>query len=173
MLLELVGTVMAGLAAGMFVFALRAWKPHLVPKWLLPIAAGAAMIVATVSSEYGWYGRVSSQLPETFVVAQTVEDRAPWRPWTYLAPFVSRFVAVDRGTTKTHPAVPDQRIVELHFFGRWTPYRRVPVLWDCAGNRTAALAEGAAFGADGQVTGIEWQPIAPDDPIFVAACGEA
>jgi hypothetical protein len=173
MLLELVGTIMAGLAAGMLVFALRSWKPHLVPKWALPVVAGAAMIIATISSEYGWYGRMAAQLPETFVVAQTVEEQAPWRPWTYISPYVSRFVAVDTGTAKTHPQVPGQRMVDLHFFGRWTPYRRVAVLWDCAGGRTAALGEGVEFGADGQVAGVDWQPIAAEDPLFVAACREA
>ena len=172
MLLEFVGTVMAGLAAGMLVFALRGWKPHLVPKWLLPVAAGAAMILATISSEYGWYGRVSAQLPETFVVAQTVEETAPWRPWTYLAPYVSRFVAVDQGTARTNARVPDQRIVDLYFFGRWAPLQRVTVLWDCAGNRTATLGEGTEFGEDGQVAGADWQPIAADDPILRAACAE-
>jgi hypothetical protein len=173
MLLEFVGTLLAGLAAGMLVFAIRSWKPHLVPKWALPVVAGAAMIVATISSEYGWYGRVSEQLPETFVVAQTVEERAPWRPWTYVRPYVTRFVAVDQGTARTHPEVPGQRMVDLYFFGRWTPLRQVTVLWDCPGRRTAALGEGTEFGADGQVAGADWQPIAADDPLFVAACAEA
>ena len=173
MLLELVGTVLAGLAAGMLVWALRSWKPHRVPKWALPVVAGAAMILATISSEYGWFGRVSAQLPESFVVAQTVEESSFLRPWTYLAPYISRFVAVDRGTAKTHPDAPGQRIVDLHFFGRWTPYRRVGVLWDCTGHRTAALGEGVEFGEGGAVAGVDWQPIAPDDPVFVAACTEA
>jgi len=172
MFFELVGTIMAGIATALFVFAIRRWKPEIVPRWLMPVGAGAAMILAAISSEYGWYGRVSGQLPDTFVVAQTMDEKSPLRPWTYLLPYTSRFVAVDQGTAKTHPEVPEQRIVDLYFFGRWAPLQRLTVLWDCSGARTATLGEGAEFMADGQVANVDWQPIRADDPVFRAACAE-
>ena len=37
-----------------------------LPKWLTPVAAGGAMIAATVSSEYSWYSRTTATLPEGF-----------------------------------------------------------------------------------------------------------
>lgn len=172
MFFELVGTVMAGISAALLVYALRFWKPDVVPRWLMPVAAGAAMLAAAVSSEYGWYGRVSAQLPETFVVAQTHEERAALRPWTFLVSYTSRFVAVDRGSIRTNPQVPDQRMVDLYFFGRWAPVQRMTVLWDCAGNRTAALGPDAEFDESGQVANAEWRPIPPDDPVFREACAE-
>jgi hypothetical protein len=172
MFFELVGTIMAGLAAALFVFAIRRWKPA-IPKWLMPAAAGGAMILAAISSEYGWYGRVSAQLPEGFVVAQTMEEKAPWRPWSYLIPYTGRFIAVDQGMAKTNPNVPGQRIVDLYFFGRWAPLQRLTVLWDCTGNRTATLGEGAEFTESGEIAGVEWQPIPADDPVRAAACAES
>lgn len=171
MFFELVGTVMAGIAAALFIWAVRHWKPGL-PAWVLPVGAGSAMLAAAVSTEYGWYGRISRQLPETFVVAQRIDEESPLRPWTYVMPFTSRFVAVDTGSLRTNPQVPDQRMIDLYFFGRWAPLQRVTVLWDCAGNRTATLGEGTEFGEDGQVAGADWQPIAADDPILRAACAE-
>jgi hypothetical protein len=173
MFFELVGTIMAGIAAALFVYALRVWKPDLIPRWLLPIAAGGAMLAAAISSEYGWYGRVAGQLPETFVVAQTYDERAALRPWTFLVSYTSRFVAVDRSSTRTNPQVPDQRMVDLYFFGRWAPVQKLTVLWDCAGHRTAALGADAAFDATGEVANADWQPIPPDDPVLRAACAEA
>ena len=172
MFFELVGTIMAGIATALLVFALRRWKPDIVPRWLMPVGAGAAMLLAAVSSEYGWYGRVSAQLPEGFVVAQTMDEKSPLRPWTYLVPYTSRFVAVDQGTARTHPEVPEQRIVDLYFFGRWAPLQRLTVLWDCEEGRTATLGEGAEFMAGGQVEGVEWQPIRTEDAVFLAACAE-
>lgn len=172
MFFELIGTVMAGIAAAMLVWAIRRWKPQ-VPAWLMPAGAGAAMIAAAISSEYGWYGRMAGQLPDGFVVAQTVEETAPWRPWSYLLPYTGRFIAVDQATMRTSPEDPGQRMVDLYFFGRWAPLQKLTVLWDCSGNRTATIGNGAAFDADGKVAGAEWQPIAADDPVRMAACAGA
>jgi hypothetical protein len=172
MFFELIGTIMAGIAAALFVWAIRRWKPA-VPSWLVPASAGAAMIAAAVSSEYGWYGRVSAQLPDHFVVARTVEGQAPWRPWSYVVPNVERFVAIDKSSLRKSPQDPAQRMVDLYFFGRWAPLQKLTVLWDCTGNRTATVVEGAAFAEDGSVTGVDWQPIPADDPVRVAACAEA
>lgn len=173
MFFELVGVVMAGLAAALFVYAIRRWAPERIPAWLLPAAAGGAMIAAGVSSEYGWYDRMSSQLPEGFVVAQTVQEQSALRPWSYVVPYTGRFIAIDLGTMKTHPDLPDQRITELWFFGRWAPLHRVPVLWDCADARRARLGEGVDFAADGTVKNATWEPVAPDDPVLRAACAGA
>ena len=98
MFFELISTIVAGVAAGLFVWAVNRTLKGRFPKWLVPVAAGAAMLLATISSEYGWYDRTVATMPEGMVVAQTVEERTFYRPWTYMRPFVSRFVAVDLAT---------------------------------------------------------------------------
>lgn len=171
MFFELMGTVLAGLAMALLIFAIRRFAPDRIPRWLMPLGAGAAMIAATISSEYGWYDRTSGTMPESFVVAQSIEETAVYRPWTYLAPIRSRFVAVDTASLRTNEALPDQRIVDLYFFGRWSPVHTVPILFDCAGNRSAALVQDVEFAADGTVPGAEWSGMAADDPVLRTACG--
>ena len=113
MFFELIGTIFAGVTMGLIVWAVnRALKGRL-PGWLVPVSAGLAMLVATISSEYGWFARTQATMPQGFVVADAIEEQVFYRPWTYAVPYVSRFVAVDQATARTHPAQPDKRIVDL------------------------------------------------------------
>jgi len=99
------------------------------------------MLLATISSEYSWYGRTAATLPQGMMVAQTIDEAAFYRPWTYARSFVSRFVAVDQATLRSHPDQPGQRIVDLIFYGRWTRTAKVPMLFDCADNRRADVVD--------------------------------
>lgn len=170
MFFELIGTIVAGVAAALLVWAVnRALKGRL-PSWLVPAAAGMAMLVATISSEYGWFDRTRATMPGGMVVAQTVEEQSFYRPWTYAKPFISRFVAVDQQTIRTHPDQPGQRLVELVFYGRWARTAKVPVLFDCLENRRADIQDGMEFSADGSVTNAVWRPVQGDNPVFATAC---
>ena len=172
MLLELLAVLFAGLgAAGVVLLARRLAGG--VPRSLVPVAAGGAMMAAAVALEYGWYGRTVEALPARVEVALTHESREPWRPWTYLAPFVDRFVAVDAGSVLTHPAAPDRRIVDVLAFGRWTPPRRVRAAFDCAEGRRADLVGGVALGPDGAIEGARWHDTGLDDPVTRLACAGA
>jgi len=173
MFFELIGTIVAGAVAALMVWALNRTLKGRLPKWLIPASAGAAMLVATISSEYSWYGRTAALMPEGMVVAQTIEEKAFYRPWTYAAPIVSRYVAVDLPTVRTHPAHPDQRLVDLVFYGRWTRTAKVPMLFDCAQNRRADVVDGLDFAGDGAIVNATWFAVAPDDPLLTTACGEA
>jgi hypothetical protein len=172
MFFELIGTIVAGVVAALFVWALNRTLKGRLPKWFMPLAAGAAMLVATISSEYGWFTRMQSNMPEGFVVAETVQESQFYRPWTYAKPFVSRFVAVDQATMRTHPDHPDQRIVDLVIYGRWARTAKIPALFDCAANARADLVDGVDFGADGEVLNPEWQPMDADAPLILAACAK-
>ncbi len=173
MIFELIGTVMAGVAAALLMWAINRTFKGRLPKWLIPACAGLAMLAATISSEYSWYTRTAATMPEGMVVAQTVEETAFYRPWTYAAPFVSRYVAVDRISMRTHPAHPDQRIVDLVFYGRWTRTAKVPMLFDCAQNRRADVVDGITFGAGGEVVDATWFALDANDPLLRTACAEA
>lgn len=172
MFFELIGTLVAGVAAALLVWAVNRSLKGRLPKWLMPVAAGGAMLLATISSEYGWYARTQANMPEGMVVAQTIEEKVFYRPWTYAKPYVSRFVAVDQVTQRTHPDQPDQRIVDLVFYGRWARTAKVPVLFDCAGSKRADIIDGVEFGANGEVTNAIWLDVAAGDPILKAACEE-
>ncbi len=170
MFLELIATVFAGLATAGVVMLVGRWIPGL-PRWLTPVAAGAAMIAATIASEYGWYERTRTSLPQEFMVIETVENRALYRPWTYVVPFVDRFAAVDTASIQTHGARPDQRLADLYLLGRWAPVSKLPVAVDCAGSRRANLVDGVEFDAEGGLIGASWVSVDEGDSVVAAICG--
>jgi len=170
MFLELIGVIFAGFAAAGLVMLLGKLLGGRLPRWLAPVAAGLAMIAATITSEYGWYARSAAALPEGVVVAQTVENRSFYRPWTYAVPYVDRFAAVDTATLKSHADHPGIYLADVYFFGRWSAVQKRPVWLDCAGGRRALATTGTPF-TDGRPAAENWIPAAEDDPILRVACG--
>lgn len=172
MFLELIGTVFAGVAMAGVVLLLNRLTGGRLPSWIVPVAAGLTMIAVTISMEYSWYNRTVATLPDGLAVAQSIEKNSSfYQPWTYVAPYVERFVAVDELSLKQNSGVPDQRIVDLYFFGRWTPMNKVPVLFDCANPRLANLVDGVEFDDDGEVIDPQWVELAEDDVVLKSACG--
>ncbi len=172
MFFELIGTVVAGAAAALLVWALNRMLGGRLPKWLIPASAGAAMLLATISSEYSWFSRTQATMPQGMVVAQAIEESAFYRPWTYAKPYVNRFVAVDQATIKRHPDQPGQRLVDLVFYGRWARTAKAPVLFDCPAMKRADIVDGVEFGADGAAVNVTWHDVPEGDPIMQAACAE-
>lgn len=170
MFLELIGTVFAGIAAAGVVMLLNRVTGGHLPRWAAPVGAGLAMLAMTVSMEYSWYSRTIATLPEGVEVAETVEKKSLYQPWTYVVPYVSRFVAVDAASIKRHSDRPDQRIVDLYFFGRWSPLRKMPVAFDCATSRSAVLSSETQFGSDGDIVNADWRDVGEDAVVLNAAC---
>ncbi|MBB5721665.1 hypothetical protein FHS72_001277 [Loktanella ponticola] len=170
MFYELIGTIFAGVAAALFMWAVNRVLKGRLPSWLVPVAGGGAMLLATITSEYSWFSRTTATMPGQFVVAEAIENKQVYRPWTYIKPYVSRFVAVDQGSLRIHPDRPDQRLVDLVFYGRWQQIAKVPALFDCAENARADLVDGAEFGADGEILNTDWLQMDADAPILTTAC---
>lgn len=173
MFLELVGTLVVGLVTSIFVWALKRALGRRLPGWLVPVAAGLAMLATTISNEYGWYDRTAGLMPEGFEVAQTVEATAIYRPWTYLRPYITRFVVVDQLSARTHPDHPGQRMVDLVLYGRWARTAKVPVLYDCVEGRRADLMDGLELDAKGTVEEAAWRDVPDSDPVLQTICKEA
>lgn len=173
MFFELIGTIMAGVATALIFWAVnRTLLKGRLPKWLMPTTAGAAMLIAAISLEYGWYNRTTATMPAGLVVAQTVEEAVFYRPWTYAVPYTSRFIAVDQSTMRTHPDRPGQRIVDLVLYGRWTRTAKVPMLFDCDTGQRADIVDGIEFDESGGVVGATWINVEADDPVLKVACEE-
>lgn len=171
MLIELIATFVAGVAGAGIIMLINKGLGGRLPRWLTPIAAGLAMLVATLSNEYGWYGRTSSTLPEGMEIVRVIEKKPGFRVWAYLWPYVDRFAAVDALSVRTHESLPDQRMADLYFYGRWAAIRKVPVLADCKTLRRAQLTEGVSFADDGALQGADWFQAEVDDPILTTICG--
>lgn len=172
MLYELIAVVAAGfLGGGLALIARRILRA--LPRWLIPVAAGGTMMGAAIALEYSWFERTREALPDGVEVALTNESRAPWRPWTYLAPMVDGFIAVDRRSVRTHEGAPDLRMVGLVAFARWTPPQRIAVVLDCKDERRADLVAGVALTDDGRLEGATWYEMGLDHPVTRLTCAPA
>lgn len=170
MFVELIATVFAGIACAGIAMLLNILTGRRLPKWIMPVAAGLGMIGMTVSNEYTWFDRTAARLPAGVDIAMTVDEQSWLRPWTQLWPYTKRFVAVDTGTARRNENLPDQRLADLYFFGRWSPVNQAPMLFDCAAARSALLIDGADFAEDGTVENADWQAMERDDPILEMVC---
>jgi hypothetical protein len=169
MLLELIAVVAAGFAAG-GVALLATRLVRALPRWLAPVLAGAAMLAAAISLEYTWFSRTVEGLPDGVEVALTRESRAPWRPWTYVVPYVDGFIAIDQAGARTHAASPGRTMTDLYVFGRWAPTQRIHAMFDCVNGRRADLGPTVTLDDDGNVEGAAWHDTGLDDPVTRAAC---
>jgi len=172
LLIDIAAMVCTGISfAGIFL-GLRKVMGERLPKWALPAVIGAGMVGYSIWSEYSWYYRVTGVLPGEVAVVLVPEDRSPLRPWTYLFPTSTRFMALDRTVMIVSAAHPSFRMADLMVVERWMPTRRVPLAFDCAGGRHADLSAGAAMAADGTLTGTRWVAAAPGDAMQGAACAD-
>ena len=170
MFLELIATIVAGIACAGIAMLLNIATGRRLPRWIMPVAAGAGMLAMTVSNEYTWFERTAGQLPEGVEIAMTVEEQSWLRPWTKAWPYTKRFVAVDVATRRTNPNVSGQHMADLYFFGRWSPVNQAPMLFDCKGARSALLIDGVDFDEGGAVVNADWQSMPEDDPILALIC---
>lgn len=161
MVWELLAVVFAGIAgAGVMHLIARLTK---MPRWMVPVGAGVAMLAATISSEYGWYSRSVANLPDGVVVADSVAERVFYRPWTYAVPMKTRFAAVDLRKLQHNAETPGLYMTEVYLFGRWRATTSVQMMVDCEGMRRADPAMG-----DGSAP--VWHAVGPDDAIVKTTC---
>ncbi|WP_368184289.1 hypothetical protein [Aestuariibius sp. HNIBRBA575] len=170
MFLELIGIVFAGALAGLVVYALNRLLGGRLAKWVMPVAAGCAMIAATISLEYGWFERTERALADGLTVASTASDAALFRPWTFFYPMTSSFVAVDVDSVLRNQEQPDFAIAQTYLYRRWAALQVVPALVDCAQGRLSPLANVQAFLADGSMDNMTWAALGTDDPVVSTIC---
>jgi hypothetical protein len=163
MFLELIGVIFAGLAGAGVMMIVSRLSGNRLPRWIIPVAAGAAMLGATISSEYSWYSRTSGNMPEGLEVVQTVEGTAIYRPWTYVFPYINRYVAIDQDNVRANTDDPNLFLADLYFFGRWSTVQSVEVMVNCATGQRADPALG-------DESPPVWRDVPADDPIVTGVC---
>ncbi|SPF78515.1 hypothetical protein [Pseudoprimorskyibacter insulae] len=162
MLFELLAVVIAGVGAAGIAIGLNRLTGRRLPRWVTPVAAGLTMLGVTVFNEYGWYARAQAALPEGTVVVHPVENRAMYRPWTYVWPYVDRFVAQDRANTQALMGSAAIKEVPLYLYDRWTTPKSVMILVNCETGERAEPGETNAKPV--------WQQVPADDAIVTTAC---
>ncbi|MEM6739806.1 MAG: hypothetical protein AAF646_06795 [Pseudomonadota bacterium] len=169
MFLELIAAFAASFAAAGLVMLLNLMTVGRLPKWLMPAAAGAALFGYAVWSEYSWYDRVAGELPRGVDVTFVNEARVMWKPWTFAAPYVNRFVALDTLSIRTNAAVPHQRVMDVYFYGRWSRRTGIEIVVDCAAGAVAPLPS-ATLDDNGAATDAAWAPPLDGDSTLEVAC---
>jgi hypothetical protein len=171
MALELLGSFFVALTLGLLVWALRK-KFAAIPGWLTPVAAGLGLIVTAIYMEYSWFDRVTAALPPEFVVANADTTASPLRPWTYVAPLVDRFTALDGSKIALHPERAELIVAPVFGFARYENPQSALMVFDCAASRRVPVTEGMAIDANGTLTGAEWLELGTADELQQAACKE-
>ena len=162
MFLELIAVVVAGLAgAGVMMLITRLAGG--APKWLIPVAAGLAMLGTTISSEYSWFTRTTEALPEGLDVVHATESTAFYRPWTYVVPYIDRFIALDTGNVRSNSEDANLYMADVYFFRRWGTVQSVELMVNC---ETGQRAD-PAFGDGGEPI---WRDAGAGDPIVTGVC---
>lgn len=170
MLFELIATIAAGFAAAGLTLVLNRLFAGRLPRWSVPVAAGAAMLAVTIANEYSWYPRTQASLPPGFAVTATMESQKPYRPWSYLYPFVSRFLAVDTDAIQRNDALPGYHLVSVYAFERWHAPQRQSLMVDCEGARHALMSDPSALSDASALADLAWATALPDDRITATVC---
>ena len=173
MYVDIITIIAAGFAAAGIVMILNRLIGGRLPRWAIPAGAGAGMILMSLTNEYRWYPRTLELLPAGFEVISTADHSAAYSPWTYVVPYVDRFVAVDLDGVQRNEGQPDLRLSRVIFFTRWEPVRVLPVVFDCAQGRSALLDAEKVFNDDGTVRVARWDQTGQNDPPTALVCKEA
>ena len=165
MIWELIAMLASGAAVAGVIMLVRVIVGNVIPRWVTPTAAALAMVAFSINVEYSWYPRNLNAMPAGFVEVNNQQSSAWYRPWTIARPYVHTFMAVDRDTILTNPAMESAKLATVYVFTRDAPLFAMPVVFDCAGKRRADLPDGADLPAEG-----DWRALADDDPFLPIVC---
>jgi hypothetical protein len=166
MLLTLLGAIAVAIFAAVCAWVVRRMT-GLDAKWIIPAAAGAAMLGFTIWNDYDWFHRDSALLQEGVEVTQTFSVSRFLQPWTLLVPAIDRYQALDVGGRLTHQSDPDMVLARVILTSRWNPRVIRLQVFDCAQGRRAdpPPSDADPIPAEG-----DWVALSPDDPLLQAAC---
>lgn len=170
MLFELIATFSAGFVAGGIVFILNRLTGQRLPRWLMPVAAGTAMIGFQIWTEYTWFDRTTQGLPEGIVVTRSYQDPAMYRPWSYVFPQTTRFMAVDTENLRHHADYDEMILANILLFQRRAPVSAVPQIYNCATSARGDVTDVTDFSSGDLLDSVSWRS-AEDDPNLGALCG--
>jgi len=166
----LITVFIAGFAGAGIGFLLHNLTRKRMPKGIVPVFAGLAMIAATVSLEYGWEGGVRATMAEDLVIVSTREQQAWYQPWTLVRPWVRGFIAYSPAETAETAEGSGLMAVQLRIQERWQPQVVRPALVDCANARWTDLSASMEFTETGLPIEVIWRETGPDDPVVSAVC---
>ena len=166
----LIDAAFAGLAGAGIGMLLRSLSRGRLPRGIMPVAAGLAMLATTISLEYTWYGQNLAELPSDTVVVSTREVQAVYKPWTYLRPQVRGFIAFAPSEAAETVPGTDVFVVQAHIRERWQPAIIRPVLIDCRAEERLEINGTTQFGSDGRPLEGRILATGDEDPFVSMVC---
>lgn len=173
MALELLAAIVAAIACAGLALMARKISGGRLPVWITPFAAGFGLIAFTVWSEYDWFPRLRATLPEGVEVVWSDATPQPLRPWSFVLPLQTRFMAMDTRRLAPHPDHPALVLAPVYAFARWRGVEEGFLILDCPGRRSVPLTKDIRLAPDGMLSGAEWQAMAPEDAIYRTGCSGA
>ncbi len=162
-----VATIICGVGAAGIALGIRAATAKRAPKWLIPVFAGAGMLGYLVYGEYTWFDHKRSLLPEEAVVVATEQEKIFFRPWTFMAPYVTAFSTVDTSGFRQDTSDPD--IV------RFTLYRFEQTVSDAVSHRAHLIncqsRELVPLDSDGTPRLDNMKLLEATDSLYTTVCG--
>ena len=173
MLLQLIGTLVMGVASAGVVMLLFRLSGRRAPRWLLPASAGLSMFGFHLWNEYTWFRRTAAALPPEMHVAATYAGPSPLQPWTLVVPRIERFAVIDPRAIRWNERAPGLRMIEVFLIARYMPTLSTVQIFDCRTPRRADVTRDMAYDEDGQPVGAEWVPLEPEDRLRRSVCAIA
>jgi hypothetical protein len=166
---ELVATVFAGISCAGIALFLRSITKKKLPVWIIPAFAGMGMLAFQVQSEYGWYTHQISLLPQGVEVVKKVEEEALWRPWSFIYPQTTRFIAADIKNASINTLNSNVILVDLYFFERRHIAKRVPQVVNCVTLSRTNLTQHLEVQAH-LINQEKWTQLDEKDPLLTKLC---
>lgn len=168
MIWNLVATAFAGLGMAGVALILRMLSRKKLPKWIIPVFAGAGMLACQIYIEYSALDLIKSRLPEGTVVLETETESMVWRPWTYLVPLKTAFTALDVKNIEHWELETGERVVRfvLYRFERHHVTQAQPrgYLLNCANREVIRLDD------KGRPAGMPNEGLATSEQVYRLAC---
>ncbi len=112
MIWTIIAIAVAGLGSAGIALILRKLSGNKLPKWTIPVFAGAGMLAYQISWEYSWFEHQSARQPAGTVVVSTEQIPMVWRPWTFYFPMTNAFTVLDVNSIRKQQ-VNEDTVVEF------------------------------------------------------------
>lgn len=170
MFLGYIGAIAGGISlAAVLLIISKTFRLNL-PRWLYPATGGLGMLLLTIHIEYSWFNQVRSTLPDEIEVVETFDYSVPYQPWTYLAPRINRFVAIDHTTARTNPDVENFVLIDVILMERFSPTFVATNFVDCQAGARLLVGDDTQLDENGLPLDGDWSSVGLDDPLVAAAC---
>lgn len=170
MLFNLIGTFVIGIAAAGTIMLIYRVSGRQAPGWLMPAAAGVAMLSFHLWNEYTWFDRTSKALPGQVTVAKRYAYQSVLQPWTLVAPRINRFTAVDRSSIRRNEQAPGYVMAEILLVARLDQTAKVTQIYNCDEALRTDVNASSSVDERGLPLDADWIASEIDDSLFQIVC---